>query len=162
MTGYNPRIEDLPHDVRAAIQSATYFVLQASEDWGEHIMLASVEDAEAHGIYVIHAGMADRPDVRMMMQAYSLLEALDKIVWLRSVRPGVRLWFSSLEVQKEITHTNIARGVILARGSADPENDADPWSVFARHLVEAEAAGQPLDLDINTSAVIGKIEYRLD
>lgn len=161
MNDYTQAIALLPADVRSELEAATYFILETCADWGDHVLLTSVEDAENGGFYAIHAGMADRPDSRMMLMADSLAEALDTLALVRAAQPSAGLWFSSLEIQAKIEHADLARGVILARGSASPDDDEDEWSVFAAHIAEAEAAGRPLDMAVNTSTVIGTIADRL-
>ncbi|OHV17809.1 hypothetical protein BK022_03350 [Methylorubrum extorquens] len=97
----------------------------------------------------------------MMLIASFLTEALDKLEFIRAVRPDAGLWFSSLEILDRIEHANLARGVILARGSACPDDDEDEWWVMADHIAKCEARGQPFDMTTNTSRVISTIAGRL-
>lgn len=159
---FNQSIDTLSPAGRADLEAATYFTLEACQDFGDHVLLASVEDAEEDGYFAIHAGMADRPDKRMMLIADSLAEALDRLEWLRSVRPNVGLWFSCLEILTEIEHANLARGVVLARGSLDLDDDEDDWSVVANHITESEAGGLPLDMTVTASGIISTIVDRLN
>jgi hypothetical protein len=147
----------IPAD-RADLEAATYFILEACCDYGDSVGLAFVEDAS---YFAIHAVMADRPDQRMMLVADSLAEALDQLELVRIARPDAGLWFSSMEVLAKIEHPNLARGVVLARGSADPDDDEDDWSIMAAHIAECEASGQPLDMSVNASDVISTIADRL-
>ncbi len=151
----------LPAELLSDLAAATYFIVETCTDWGDNVLLTSVEDAEGSGYYAIHAGMADRPDSRMMMIADSLCEALDNLEFIRSLRPDAGLWFSSLEILARIEHADLARGVVLARGSACPDDDEDEWAVFAAHITEAEASGKLLDMSINASSVIRSIADRL-
>lgn len=158
---HNQKLADLPPDVRSDIETATYFVLEGCADWGDHVLLMSIEDAERGGYYAIHAGMADQPDHRRMLLAATLAEAIDKLALIHAARPDAGLWLSVMEVQAKIEHDNIARGVILARGSACPDDDEDEWWVMADHIAKCEAAGRPLDMAVNTSTVINTIVDRL-
>lgn len=161
MSIHNQTLADLPIDVRASIQLATYFTLEACADWGDHVLLMSIEDAERGGYYAIHAGRADRPDERRMLLADTLADAIDKLALIHAARPDAGLWLSVMEVLAEIEPGNIARGVILARGSACPDDDEDEWWVMSDHIAKCEAAGQPIDLTANTSRVISTIASRL-
>ncbi|OHV17806.1 hypothetical protein BK022_03335 [Methylorubrum extorquens] len=151
----------LPAEVRTHLEAATYFTLQACVDLRDDVELASIEDAEEDGYYAIHIGFADRPDRRMMLTISSLAAALDKLELLRAIKPDACLWLSCLEILTEIKHSNLARGVVLARGSVDPDDEGDVWSVCAGCIAEYEASDQPLYLDDNTSAVIDSIADRL-
>lgn len=151
-------LDTISASARADMEAATYFTLEACFDYGDNVGLAFVEDAS---YFAVHAGMADRPDQRMMLIADSLAEALDQLELVRTARPDAGLWFSSMEVLAKIEHPNLARGVVLARGSADPEDDEDYWSIMAAHIAECEASGQPLDMSINASDVIDTIADRL-
>lgn len=161
MLSFNQVLDAISATARADMEAATYFILETCSDWGDNVLLTSVEDAEGSGFYAIHVGMADRPDSRMMLIADSLAEALDKLEGVRAARPEAGLWFSSLEILAQIKHANLARGVVLARGSVDPDNDEDEWSIMAAHIAECEVSGLPLDMSINTSDVIDTIADRL-
>lgn len=161
MLSFNQVLDAIAASARADMEAATYFILEACSDWGDNVLLASVEDAERSGYYAIHAGMADRPDSRMLLIADSLAEAIDKLEEVHAARPKAGLWFSSMEIQAQIKHTNLARGVVLARGSASPDDDEDEWWVMADHIAKCEASGQPLDMTINTSRIISTIADRL-
>ena len=150
MLNFNQVLDAISASVRADMEAATYFILETCSDWGDNVLLTSVEDAEGSGFYGIHAGMADRPDSRMMLITDSLAEALDKLGGVRAARPEAGLWFSSLEILARIEHTNLARGVVMARGSACPDDDEDEWWVMADHIAKCEASGQPLDMTTNT------------
>lgn len=161
MLSFNQVLDAISASVRADMDAATYFILETCSDWGNNVLLTSVEDAERRGFYAIHAGMADRPDSRMMLIADSLAEALDKLEAVRTARPEAGLWFSCMEILAQIEHTNLARGVVVARGSASLGNDEDEWWVMADHIAKCEASGQPLDMTTNTSRVISTIADRL-
>lgn len=148
-------------DIHPDLETATYFILQPCVDYGDHVLLASVEDAEENGYFAIHAGMADRPDSRMIFIEEAFSMAIDKLQFIRFVRPKAGLWFSSLEILAQIEHANVARGVVMARGSACPDDDEDEWCVLADHIAKCETSGQPLDMTTNTSPVISTIADRL-
>lgn len=158
MLSFNQMLDAVSASARADMEAATYFTLEACCDYGDNVGLAFVEDAS---YFAIHAGMADRPDQRMMLIADSLAEALDQLELVRIARPNVGLWFSSMEVLAKIEHANLARGVVLARGSVDADDDEDDWSIMAAHIAECEASGQPLDMSVNASDVISTIADRL-
>lgn len=131
LTPYSKLIQDFTPAHLKEFERATYFVLESYTDSGDHIMLASIEDAEDAGGYGIHFGLPDRPDMRTMLFFEDLAGAVDALAIIKSGRPDAGLWLSTMQVLAEIEGRDVWLGVLNARASADPSDLDCPWVQLA-------------------------------
>lgn len=111
----------------SAIPRATYFTLQACCEWGDHVLLASIEDAEDAGDFRIHVGLPDRPDMRSVFTCPELADAVKVLTALKAERPDAALWLSSMEIEVEIKGADVWPALVAARASSDPTDTDCPW-----------------------------------
>jgi hypothetical protein len=111
----------------AAVHRATYFTLQACNEWGDHVVLASIEDAEDAGDFRIHVGLPDRPDMRSVFTCQELADAVKVLTALRVLNPDAPLWLSTIEIQIEMKGVDVWPALVAARASSDQSNACCPW-----------------------------------
>ena len=111
----------------AAIPRATYFTLQACCEWGDHVLLASIEDAEDAGDFRIHVGLPERPDMRSVFTCPELADAVKVLNALRALNPDVPLWLSTMEIEVEMTGVDVWSALVAARASSDSSDPDCPW-----------------------------------
>jgi hypothetical protein len=121
----------LDPDEHAAFVRAPYFILEACMEYGDHTLLASIEDAEDAGEYRLHIGLPDRPDMRSALIFPDLAEAVATLKAIKCSFPNVRLWLSTLQIQAEIEGDSIWPGLVNARASMEPSDTDCPWVQLA-------------------------------
>ena len=116
---------------RAAFEHATYFVLESCIDTDDHLLLASIEDAEDAGDFRIHIGLPDRPAMRSMLILRDLAEAVTTLGVIKQGRPEADLWLSTMEILAPIKSNDLWLGVLNTRASYDPNDTDCAWAQMA-------------------------------
>ncbi|MCJ2069333.1 hypothetical protein MKK75_11060 [Methylobacterium sp. J-030] len=161
MNELNLDISKMWADVRANLPRATYFVLQAYTEFGDHDLLASIEDAEDEGGFAIHVGLPDRPDHRYAILLRSFEAGVVALAAFRSTHPHAGLWLSTQELLAEIQGADLWRGVVEARASCDPTDTDCDWNLLAAAVATKAVTGAPITVHPSAHPVIAGLAARL-
>ena len=131
-------------DGSAGAARPSYYILEPFTEFGEHDLLATVEDAEEKGRFAIHVGLQDRPDNRYAELYDTFVDAVARLKVLKKEHPSAGQWLSTIWQQVEIEGDDVWRGVLGAQAGLDL-GDADcPWVQLSKVVAQADAAGQPV------------------
>ncbi|SEG41453.1 hypothetical protein SAMN04488144_116137 [Methylobacterium sp. 190mf] len=155
MSNDNPVTTFSDADGAAGAARAAYYILQAYTEFGDHDLLATIEDAEEEGGFAIHVGLPDRPDNRYAERYDTFADAVARLEALKMERPSAGQWLSTFWQQIEIEGDDVWRGVLAAQAGLDLGDDECPWVQLSEIVAQADAAGQPV------SAFMGRVPSAL-
>lgn len=136
-------------DGAIGVARATYYILQAYTEFGDHDLLATIEDAEEEGRFAIHVGRANRPDDRYAERYETFVDAVTRLKGLKMEHPSAGQWLSTFWQQVEIKGDDVWRGVLAAQAGLDLGDDECPWVQLSEIVAQADAAGQPVSAFVN-------------
>ena len=143
MTANNSDTTAIGTDGSAAASRLSYYILEPYTEFGEHDLLATIEDAEDEGGFAIHVDLPDSPDNRYAERYDTFVDAVARLEALKMEHPSAGQWLSTFWQQVEIMGDDVWRGVLAAQAGLDLGDDECPWIQLSEIVAQADAAGQP-------------------
>ncbi|MHB2205355.1 hypothetical protein [Methylobacterium sp. CM6257] len=123
---------------------AAYYILEAYTEFGDHYLLATLEDAENEGGYALHIGLPDRPDDRRAEIFMTFEEGVARLAELRERQPHADLYLSTQQIIAKIEADDVWEGVVFVQAEIDDTDYDNEWNQLASVITRADTDGVSL------------------
>lgn len=133
MTSYLLDLQAFSSELRADLDRATYFVIEAVDRKSDGTELLLLQEAEEHGLFAISIGLPDRPPLSKTWVFEDFFDAVAVLQELRDLRPAARFYLSIWldEHGLEILGDDVLRGLIVAQAATGEQAESCEWAWLA-------------------------------